>query len=163
MLDFLVSENAFNPKSIREVSEIQQEINAERNELLILGSYYDKERYQLLEMILKSIADFSEKYMVYSSHHALDIEKEKIQEKKKNLKKERAFVKETVEHFIKRYGTKIVPEIYKIGKQLNEDMRRTINRLYELEQVSGIYISDIAQIIGYKEHISISEMLYEIG
>ena len=42
-------------------------------------------------------------------------------------------------------------------------MRRTINRLYELEQVSGIYISDIAQIIGYKEHISISEMLYEIG
>ena len=87
----------------------------------------------------------------------------KIQEKKENLKKEREFIKETVEHFQKRYGTKILPEIYKIGKQLNEDMRHTINRLYELEQVSGIYISDIAQIIGYKEHISISEMLYEIG
>ena len=164
MLHVLISENAFNPKSLLEVNKIQLEVEAEKNELLILEKYFDSERFKNLQMILRVVGDFAEKYNAYCNYCAVQVlEKEKIEEKKKNLRQEKEFIQETVEHFLEKYGVKVVPEIHKIGKSLTENLSNTVKRLYSLEKAAGIYISDISRIIEYKHDMEISEMLKEIG
>ena len=115
-------------------------------------------------MILRVVGDFAEKYIAYCNYCAVQVlEKEKIEEKKKNLRQEKEFIQETVEHFLEKYGVKVVPEIHKIGKSLTENLSNTVKRLYSLEKAAGIYISDISRIIEYKHDMEISEMLKEIG
>lgn len=163
-MHILISENAFNPNSLLEVKKINLEIEAEKNELIILEQYFDSERFKNLQMILKVVGDFTEQYIEYCNYYAVQVlEKEKIEEKKKNLRQEREFIQETAEHFLEKYGVKVVPEIHKIGKSLTENLSNTVKRLYSLEKVAGIYISDISRVIGYKHDIAISEMLQEIG
>ncbi len=164
MLHVLVSESAFNQKSLTEVKEIGLEVQAEKNELIILKEYFDTERFKQIEIMLQIIEEFVEKYLEYARNYGIQVLEEKeLLKKMKNLKQEKEFIEETVSHFKQIYGNKVVPEIYKIGKCLNKNVKSTLNRFYNLEKLSGMYLEDISKLIGYKNQISISEMLFDLG
>ena len=164
MLHVLVSESAFNQKSLTEVKEIGLEVQAEKNELIILKEYFDTERFKQIEIMLQIIEEFVEKYLEYARNYGIQVLEEKeLLKKMKNLKQEKEFIEETVSHFKQIYGNKVVPEIYKIGKCLNKNVKSTLNRFYTLEKLSGMYLEDISKLIGHKKPISISEMLFDLG
>lgn len=164
MLHVLVSESAFNQKSLTEVKEIGLEVQAEKNELIILKEYFDTERFKQIEIMLQIIEEFVEKYLEYARNYGIQVLEEKeLLKKMKNLKQEKEFIEETVSHFKQIYGNKVVPEIYKIGKCLNQNVKSTLNRFYNLEKLSGMYLEDISKLIGHKKPISISEMLFDLG
>lgn len=164
MLHVLVSESAFNQKSLTEVKEIGLEVQAEKNELIILKEYFDTERFKRIEIMLQIIEEFVEKYLEYARNYGIQVLEEKeVLKKMKNLKQEKEFIEETVSHFKQIYGNKVVPEIYKIGECLNKNVKSTLNRFYNLEKLSGMYLEDISKLIGYKKPISISEMLFDLG
>lgn len=164
MLHVLVSESAFNQKSLTEVKEIGLEVQAEKNELIILKEYFDTERFKQIEIMLQIIEEFVEKYLEYARNYGIQVLEEKeLLKKMKNLKQEKEFIEETVSHFKQIYGNKVVPEIYKIGECLNENVKSTLNRFYNIEKLSGMYLEDISKLIGHKKPISISEMLFDLG
>jgi hypothetical protein len=164
MLHVLLSESAFNQKSLTEVKEIGLEVQAEKNELIILKEYFDTERFKQIEIMLQIIEEFVEKYLEYARNYGIQVLEEKeVLKKMKNLKQEKEFIEETVSHFKQIYGNKVVPEIYKIGECLNKNVKSTLNRFYNLEKLSGMYLEDISKLIGYKKPISISEMLFDLG
>lgn len=164
MLHVLVSESAFNQKSLTEVKEIGLEVQAEKNELIMLKEYFDTERFKQIEIMLQIIEEFVEKYLEYARNYGIQVLEEKeLLKKMKNLKQEKEFIEETVSHFKQIYGNKVVPEIYKIGECLNENVKSTLNRFYNIEKLSGMYLEDISKLIGHKKPISISEMLFDLG
>lgn len=164
MLHVLVSESAFNQKSLTEVKEIGLEVQAEKNELIILKEYFDTELFKQIEIMLQIIEEFVEKYLEYARNYGIQVLEEKeLLKKMKNFKQEKEFIEETVSHFKQIYGNKVVPEIYKIGECLNKNVKSTLNRFYNIEKLSGMYLEDISKLIGHKKPISISEMLFDLG
>lgn len=77
MLHVLVSESAFNQKSLTEVKEIGLEVQAEKNELIILKEYFDTERFKQIEIMLQIIEEFVEKYLEYARNYGIQVLEEK--------------------------------------------------------------------------------------
>ena len=73
MLHVLVSESAFNQKSLTEVKEIGLEVQAEKNELIILKEYFDTERFKQIEIMLQIIEEFVEKYLEYARNYGIQV------------------------------------------------------------------------------------------
>lgn len=155
MMNFLITENCFNPKSVEIVKLINVDSVQYLERIEILRDFYDFEIYTFINKILKEFKNFSQKYLEDNRVSSINIEKENIEVQIKRTKQDTKFIKETVIHY--RKGHDIKQEIKKIRDQFLVDIKELIFQIYNLEDTSKLLIEDISKEIGYKEIIEISE------
>lgn len=159
MLSILVSDNNFNKRSLEIIQDINLNSKYYLERLETLKKFYDLKYYGKLMSIIKTINNFTTKYLDYMNNSYIQ---EKNIFKEKNLKQNNDFVKETVEYYFND-NNQIYSEIRKISEQFNNELRDMVLNLYNLEEVSMLIIQDISKKIKFEEHISISKMLHVIG
>ena len=159
MLSILVSDNNFNKRSLEIIQDINLNSKYYLERLETLKKFYDLKHYGKLMSIIKTINNFTTKYLDYMNNSYIQ---EKNIFKEKNLKQNNDFVKETVEYYFND-NNQIYSEIRKISEHFNNELRDMVLNLYNLEEVSMLIIQDISKKIKFEEHISISKMLHVIG
>lgn len=159
MLSILVSDNNFNKRSLEIIQDINLNSKYYLERLETLKKFYDLKYYGKLMSIIKTINNFTTKYLDYMNNSYIQ---EQNIFKEKNLKQNNDFVKETVEYYFND-NNQIYSEIRKISEQFNNELRDMVLNLYDLEEASMLIIQDISKKIKFEEHISISKMLHVIG
>jgi hypothetical protein len=159
MLSILVSDNNFNKRSLEIIQDINLNSKYYLERLETLKKFYDLKYYGKLMSIIKTINNFTTKYLDYMNNSYIQ---EQNIFKEKNLKQNNDFVKETVEYYFND-NNQIYSEIRKISEQFNNELRDMVLNLYDLEEASMLIIQDISKKIKFEEPISISKMLHVIG
>lgn len=159
MLSILVSDNNFNKRSLEIIQDINLNSKYYLERLETLKKFYNLKYYGKLMSIIKTINNFTTKYLDYMNNSYIQ---EQNIFKEKNLKQNNDFVKETVEYYFND-NNQIYSEIRKISEQFNNELRDMVLNLYDLEEASMLIIQDISKKIKFEEPISISKMLHVIG
>lgn len=100
MLSILVSDNNFNKRSLEIIQDINLNSKYYLERLETLKKFYDLKYYGKLMSIIKTINNFTTKYLDYMNNSYIQ---EQNIFKEKNLKQNNDFVKETVEYYLALY------------------------------------------------------------
>lgn len=147
MLSILVSDNNFNKRSLEIIQDINLNSKYYLERLETLKKFYDLKYYGKLMSIIKTINNFTTKYLDYMNNSYIQ---EQNIFKEKNLKQNNDFVKETVEYYFND-NNQIYSEIRKISEQFNNELRDMVLNLYDLEEASMLIIQDISKKIKFEE------------
>lgn len=159
-MNYLISENSFNPKTVEIVEGMKLKTKFYLERLDVLKFFYDESHYREIKDIIVNIGNFSKKYL--EQNQSASIIKKDFSTEEKKLKQNNEFIKESVEYYLS--GNKIIfKDIKKISEEFNNELRLIVLGLYDLEESSILIIEDICKKINFEENISISKMLKVIG
>ncbi len=159
-MNYLISENSFNPKTVEIVEGMKLKTKFYLERLEVLKFLYDEYHYIEIRDIIVNIGNFSKKYL--EQNQSASIIKKDFSTEEKKLKQNNEFIKESVEYYLS--GNKIIfKDIKKISEEFNNELRLIVLGLYDLEESSILIIEDICKKINFEENISISKMLKVIG